>query len=127
MKRRIERINSLLREVIAQVIRRDVQHREVHPLTTVSYVEVTDDLAHAKVFLSIIGTETDKKKTVAALRSAAGFISCCAASQVTLRHFPRLSFYIDESVEKQARINEILAKIHDEEANRSVPPHASNQ
>jgi len=119
MKRRIERLNSLLREVIAQVIRRDVNNPDVHKLTTVSYVEVTDDLAHAKVFLSIIGTDAEKKKTVEALRTASGFVGSCAAGEMTIRHFPRLSFYIDDSVDKQARIDTILTQIHEQDQRRA--------
>src|ERR1700735_864927 len=97
--RRIEKLNSLLREVIALVIRRDVNNPEVHPLTTVSRVEVTDDLSYAKVYLSIIATDAEKKKTVDALRKAAGFIGATALHEVTIRYFPKLSFYLDDSVD----------------------------
>jgi ribosome-binding factor A len=120
MKRRIERINSLLREVIAQVIHRDVHNQNVHHLTSVTSVEVTDDLAHAKVFLSIIGTDAERKQTLEALRGAAGFVGVCSAQQVRLRHFPRLSFYLDEGVDKQMRIEQVLSSIHEEERRRTA-------
>jgi ribosome-binding factor A len=109
-----------LREVIAQVIQRDVSNPDVHPLTTVAYVEVTDDLSYAKVYLSVIGSEEEREKTLRAVRSAAGYIGSCASHEVTLRYFPKLSFYLDESVEQLARIDTVLAKIHEEQERRGA-------
>lgn len=120
MTRRVEKLNSLLREVIALVIRRDVNNPDVHPLTTVSRVEVTDDLSYAKVFLSIIATDAEKKKTIDALRTAAGFIGSTASHEVTLRYFPKLSFYLDETVDQLARIDAVLAQIHAQENRRAA-------
>ncbi len=73
--KRTDRLNSLLKEVISEVIRRDVRNPHVTELVTVTRVQISKDLHHAKVFISVIGSEQDKVETIEALKSAAGI--CC--------------------------------------------------
>lgn len=117
-KQRVDRLNSLLKEVIADTIRKQVKNPHVNELVTVTRVEITKDLHFAKVFISVIGTEADKAETVEALQSAAGFIAVQASRQVVMRYFPALTFKLDHSVENQMRIQELLAKIADEKHSR---------
>lgn len=114
-KQRIDRINSLLKEVIAEVIRRDVHNPHVNEFVTVTRVDVSKDLRHAKVYISIIGTEIEKKNSLEALQSAAGFIAITSSKKVILRFFPALRFILDDSVDKHMRIEELLKEIHTEE------------
>jgi ribosome-binding factor A len=114
-KRRVQRLNSLLKEVISEVILREVRNPEVSPLVTITNVKITEDLTQAKVFVSVIGTEADKEKTLNALQSAAGFIGICSAKKVVMRHFPTLTFKIDNSVDHQMKIEKILNEIHNQE------------
>jgi ribosome-binding factor A len=116
--RRVHRLNSLLKEVIAEVIWKDVGHPKVSTLATVTNVEVTKDLALAKVYISVIGSEKDKEETIKALESAAGYIAVLASKKVVLRHFPSLHFKLDESVDKHMRINDILKDIEQEKQSR---------
>lgn len=118
MTRRTERLNSLLKEVITEVIRGDVRNPYVPELITITQVDITKDLHYAKVFFSLIGTEDEKLKTLEALQSAAGFIAVTASKKVVLHHFPELTFKIDNSVEKHMRIEMALQKIHEEENGR---------
>ena len=60
--RRTKRLNSLLKEVISEVIKQEVSHPFVSPLMTVTGVEITADLHNAKVLISVIGTEEERKK-----------------------------------------------------------------
>jgi len=108
---RVDRINSLLKEVITEVIRMDVKNPHVHPLFTITRVEVTKDLHQAKVFISVIGNEKDREETMHALKQAAGFIGQAASKKVSLRFFPSLFFYYDDSMDKHMRIEEILSEI----------------
>lgn len=111
---RIDRLNSLLKEVISDVIRKSVKNPNLPPLITVTSVDITGDLRHAQVFISVIGDETTKKKAIDALTSAAGFIATQASKQVVIRYFPELKFCIDDSVEKQNRIDSLITKIQAE-------------
>lgn len=119
-KDRIPRLNSLIKEVLCEVIRREVRHPDVTPLVTVSSVEITKDLRHAKVWVSVIGTEQEREKAVAALNSAAGFIAVNASKKVVMRYFPELIFRLDHTVDKQMRIEELLQEIN--EKKKSTPP-----
>lgn len=114
MTRRTERLNSLLREVISEVIVREVKNPHISQLSTVTSVDISKDLHHAKVYISVIGDQADKEETLSALNSAAGFISLTASKKVTMRYFPNLKFYIDETAEKHMRIDSILKEIENE-------------
>jgi ribosome-binding factor A len=116
---RLPRLNSLLKEVISEVIFQEVKNPNVSQFVTVTDVDITADLKHAKVFISVIGTPEEKQKTLEALESAAGFIGVNAAKKVVMRHFPTLTFKLDESVDKHMRIEEILGEIHEEESSRN--------
>ena len=119
--KRTDRLNSLLKEVISDIIRVHVRNPHVNELLTITSVDVTKDLHHAKVYVSVIGSEEQKAKTLDALQSAAGFIAVNASKQVVMRYFPALTFKLDNSVEKHARIEDLLGKIKEERNARENP------
>lgn len=120
-KKRTDRLNSNLKEVISEVIRTQVRNPHVNELNTVTRVDITPDLHYAKVYISVIGTEKEKEETLKALQSAAGFIAVNASKKVVMRYFPELTFYIDDSVDKHMRIEEILHEIDKERKSRNPP------
>jgi ribosome-binding factor A len=120
-KQRVDRLNSLLKEVIAEVVMRDVHNPKVSTLVTIKKVDITKDLHHAKVYISLVGSESEKRQTLKALQSAAGFISTQAAKKVVMRYFPQLTFHLDDTLEDELRIHNLLEKIHDEQAKRPHP------
>ena len=116
--RRVEKLNSLLKEVISEVIMREVKNPHVTTLITVTKVDITKDLRHAKVHISLIGDEDKKKETFHAIESAAGFIAVHASKKVVMRYFPQLHFKLDNSLENQVRIDSILRDIENERESR---------
>lgn len=118
MKKRTDRLNSLLQEVISEVIRKDVRNPDVHPFVSVTHVDISKDLHHAKVYFSVIGTDNEKQLTLEALTSAASFIAINASKKVVMRHFPALTFHLDTSVDKHLRIDAMIEEIHDEQKSR---------
>jgi len=118
MTKRTERLNSLLKEVLSEVIREDVKNPNVAELITITEVDITKDLHHAKVYISVIGTEQQRKETIDALQSAAGFISTIASKKVVMRYFPSLKFILDTTVDKQMKIDSLLKKIEEEKQSR---------
>jgi ribosome-binding factor A len=118
-KKRTERLNSLLKEVISEVIAKDVKDPRLGSLITVTSVDITRDMHHAKVFISVIGNPEEKKKTLDALQSGAGFIAIHASKKVVMRYFPSLTFKADDSADKYATIDSILGKIRNERESRS--------
>ncbi len=121
MTERVDRLNSLLKEVISEVITRDVRNPHVNELVTVTRVEITKDLHYAKVYVSVIASDEVKKETLAALQSAAGFIAVNASKKVVMRYFPELTFKLDDSVAKHMRIEELLGEINKEKQARQSP------
>lgn len=112
--KRTDRLNSLLKEVLSQVIREDVRNPHISSLVTVTRVEITMDLHYAKVFVSVIGSEQEKQAAISGLQSAAGFIAVQAAKKVVMRYFPDLTFRLDDSVEKYAKIEQKLQELQRE-------------
>ncbi len=121
-KNRIDRINSLLKEVVFDVIQKQVRNPHVNLFVSVTKVDTSADLHHAKVYISMIGTEAEKAKVLTALQSAAGFIAVQASRQVELRHFPTLTFKLDHAAEDHFKIEKILSDIEKERTSR---PHES--
>lgn len=119
--KRTDRLNSLLKEVISEVIKRHVRNPHVNELITVTRVEITKDLHYAKVFVSVMGTPETKAETIKALQSAAGFIAVNASKEIVIRYFPSLTFKLDDSVEKHMRISDLLTEITHEREARDTP------
>lgn len=113
--RRVSRINSLLKEVFSEVIRIDFDKPGLTHLLTVTDVEITNDLQHAKVYISVIGDDKLKKETIETLNHAKGYLAVLASKKVRLRFFPEIAFILDEGVEKQMRIEALLKDLRNKE------------
>ena len=113
--RRIQRVNSLLKEVLSEVIMHDIKHRNIPELITITEVDTAADLTSAKVFISLIADSRQKKnEVVAQLQAMSGYIATLASKKVTLRYFPSLTFKVDDSIDNYMKIDEILKKISHE-------------
>lgn len=117
-KQRLARVNSLLKEVIFEVIRKEVRNPHVTTFVSVTDVDTSADLHHAKVSISLVASEEEKHQIISALNSAAGFIAVHAAKKAQLRYFPELSFKLDTSLDEHMRIQKILSDIEKERLTR---------
>lgn len=116
--KRIARLNSLIKEVISEVIAREIKNPKMPQFITVTEVAVTQDLSYAKVWVSVIGSVEDKKRAIAMLEQASGFIAARASKEVTMRYFPQLHFMLDEGLDKLMRVDELLKEVEKERENR---------
>ena len=82
-------------------------------LVTVTAVDVTRDLKHARIFVSLLGSDADKASSLEALASMTGHLRTRVARVMRLRVAPQLAFRADESVERAARIESLLAQVRD--------------
>lgn len=123
-KKRTEKLNSLLKEVISEVITKEVRDPRLGSLFTITSVDIAKDLHNAKVFVSVIGDAETKKKTLEALQSGAGFIAVNSSKKVVMHFFPSLTFKLDDSVDKFTAIDTALGQIRKEKNNR--PPAADD-
>src|SRR3990167_3185999 len=119
-KTRLARVNSLLKEVIFEVIQKEVRNPHVTTFVSITNVDTSADLHHAKVFISMVCSDAEKARVLDALNSAAGFIAVHAAKKVTLRYFPTLTFQIDKSLDERLRIQKILGDIENERLSRET-------
>ncbi|GAC1312536.1 MAG: 30S ribosome-binding factor RbfA [Vulcanimicrobiaceae bacterium] len=109
MKReRMGRIDHELQRELARLISTELKDPRLG-FTTVTRVEITNDLQKAKVFVSIIGDRHVAKQTMTALESAKGFLRGELGHAVALRHTPELSFVEDRSTEKAIALSKVLA------------------
>ncbi len=105
---RSERVAGQLRRDLAKLIQQEIKDPQVG-FVSVSDVEVTRDLAHAKVFVTVY--QPDKaKESLQALRRAAAFLRTRLGQELRLRHVPELHFIHDDSVEQGSRIDDLISK-----------------
>ena len=98
---------------------KEVRNPHINSFVSVIRVDTSKDLHHAKVYVSLLGTDAEKTRLLEALQSAAGFIAVNASKRVELRYFPDLIFKLDTSLEEHLKIQGILAKLEQERLSRS--------
>jgi ribosome-binding factor A len=115
MTHRLERFNSLLRQEISDLLHRQVKDPRLGSFISVTSVEISPDLSFAKVFVSHFGTEEEKKITIHALNTAAGFFRHELGERMKARRIPELSFRIDDTIEKAAQILSIMDRLQEKD------------
>ena len=115
MNRRTERIGSLLRDVLGQLLLSKISDPRVDPaLTSITHIEVAEDLLTAKVYVSVLGSESQQRNALRALRHAAGHIQELMMRQVSLRSTPVLRFELDVKFKKTLQTFGIIQQAMDE-------------
>lgn len=104
---RMRRVDEAVREVLSDVIATDLNDPRVG-FVTVTAVKTSRDLRHARVYVSVLGDEPSREDTLAGLRSAHGFLQSALARELKFKHTPTLTFEYDETVERAARLTELL-------------------
>ena len=116
MAHRIERVNSLIRQEISQLLHRQVKDPRLGNLISVTEVSTSADLKFAKVFVIRVGGEKEKAETLSVLTAASGFLRREMAKSLKLRNIPELRFYWDESVERGDHLLQLLDGISTEDS-----------
>jgi ribosome-binding factor A len=109
--KRSTRLGELLLAEISDLVVRHLKDPRLG-FVTFTRVELSDDLRHAKVFASILGSEPEKARTLQGLASATGYIRRHLGRILRLRYTPELTFLIDESMEHGAKIAQLLRQLH---------------
>lgn len=115
------RINGEVQKVISEAIRYSKDPR-ISPFTSVMDVEVAPDLKTCKVWVTVMGDEEDRVRTLEGLKSAAGYIRSTLAKELNMRYTPEIRFIMDDSIEyainMSKKIDEITAKDNEARAAR---------
>ena len=114
MTTRQERINEMLKIEISEIILRELRDPRLG-FITITGAEVTKDLRHAKVFISVMGDENQQKETLMVLKKASGFIRSEFGKRATMKMIPEISFRMDSGVQHGMRIFELLQQVKSDE------------
>jgi ribosome-binding factor A len=109
----MRRVDEALREVVAATVSELADPRL--GFITVTGVETSPDLRTAKVFVSVLGDETERDATLDALRSSHGVIQARIAAEMRMRRTPTLTFHYDDTIEKGIRISQLLDEGQEED------------
>jgi len=110
MSLRQKRVAQLIKTEVSSILQTRVRDPEIG-FVTVTHVEISPDLRHAKVFVSVLAGSVERERSMRALRRAEAFVRTELAQALELRYAPEVVFVYDASVERAARIFQLLAEI----------------
>lgn len=116
MSHRPERLAEAIKKEIADLIRTEIKDPRLG-FVTITGVEVTRDLSYAKIFVSVMGSDDQRKETMAVLQKAAGYMRSEVGRRIKVRHVPELMFKLDTSLDHGTRIMELLQEVNKREEN----------
>lgn len=111
--RRNAKIAQALRQVVSSVILFELRDPRIEHVTVLG-TEVAEDLRSAKVFVSVMGTESAQRLAVSGLNAARGFIQSRIADELKLRQTPILSFALDQGIKRSIEVSKMLRQAQDE-------------
>lgn len=112
MSQRTDRVDELLREEIGVILARDVADPRIG-FATITDVETTADLRHAKVWVSVIGTDAERRATLVALGHAMGFVQRELGRRLRLKRIPALHVQADDSAQRGTRVLQLLSELEE--------------
>jgi ribosome-binding factor A len=107
---RMRRVDEAMREVLSDALVKDLKDPRVG-FVTVTAVETSPDLRHARVYVSVLGADAEREASLAGLRSAHGFLQRHVAQELRLKHTPQLAFIEDDTARRADRVERILGDL----------------
>ena len=114
MSLRTDRVASLVKEEVGMLLVRDFRDPS-YGFITVTEVHMTPDLRLAKIYVSIMGSDEVKKRTLAMLEDRKGEVRVMIGSNVRLKFTPAIQFYVDETLDRVEKIDKLIRQIHKDE------------
>ena len=108
--RRHIQVGEEIQQIVSYLIQRELKDPRIG-FATITNVEVTQDLRFARVYVSVMGTDEERKDTMTALQSARGFVRHEVATRMTTRTVPEIQFKLDRGLEYSDQINRLLNEI----------------
>ena len=109
MSERMRRVNEAVREVLSDALTKDLKDPRVG-FVTVTAVETSPDLRHARVFVSVLGDDAEREASLEGLQSAHGYLQRRVAGELRLKHTPQLVFEEDSTARRADRIERLLGE-----------------
>ncbi|MFA5317837.1 MAG: 30S ribosome-binding factor RbfA [Dehalococcoidales bacterium] len=114
MAHRIERVNQQIRREVSELLIRHIKDPRLSSFISVTEVSATNDLRHAIVFISFLGSDEEKQTAIKTLNTASGYFHNELGRRLKMRRVPELSFKWDDSIERGSRIMDIIDRISHE-------------
>jgi len=111
---RVRRVAEQIKKDIGGIINLELKDPRIASITSVTDVEVSKDLSHAWVYVSIYGTEHEKEETLQTLERATGFVRSEIGRRIRLRYTPEIHFHLDNSIEYGAHIESVIKSLKKE-------------
>jgi ribosome-binding factor A len=120
---RQEKLGELIAVELSDLLRTRMKDPRIG-FASITHVEVSGDFRHAKIFVSVMGSEEEQNDTMRALKHATGFLRHELAGRLVLRYMPELVFKLDTSIVQGARILELINKSEQEHSTVSEQPNS---
>ena len=114
------RINAEVQHELANLIRGGIKDPRIHPMTSVTAVEVAPDLKTCRPYISVLGDEEEKRNTLQGLKNAEGYIRRQLAKTINLRNTPEIRFILDESIEYGVAMSKLIDEVSKKEDAQEV-------
>ena len=110
--KRINRISEEVKRTITDIVQNELKDPRIPSITSISHVEVTNDLSYANVYVSVLGNDFDRDEAIEGLNSAKGFIKKELSKKIKLRAMPELIFIKDDSIEKALELDKLIDEVN---------------
>ncbi|HCT91563.1 MAG TPA: 30S ribosome-binding factor RbfA [Lachnospiraceae bacterium] len=105
------RINGEVLRELSVIIRQEIKDPRIHMMTSVTGVEVAPDLKTCKAYISVLGSEQEKKDTLEGLKNAEGYARRMLAKRLNLRNTPEIRFILDQSIEYGVNMSRLIDRV----------------
>lgn len=119
MSDRAQKVSHVIQKEVSQIIRLNIRDPRLSKFLSIVAVDLTKDLRHATVYVSILGSEEDISEATKALKSASGYIRRELGKVLSIRYIPELHFKIDKSIEHGVYMSKKISEVMDKDKKTS--------
>ena len=126
--RRVDRVAALIRKETSELLINDIRDERVHQgMVSITNVEVSGDLQHCKIFVSVFGEQNDRQQVLEGLQAASGYLRGELGRRLQMRRAPEVVFQLDRGLEKGTSVLGLLNRLEDERQQRGEVPPGSDE
>ena len=125
--RRVERVAALIRKETSELLINGIRDERVHQgMVSITNVEVSGDLQHCKIFVSVFGEQNDKQQVLEGLQAASGYLRGELGRRLQMRRAPEVVFQLDRGLERGTSVLGLLNRLQEERQVRGEIPLGSD-
>lgn len=113
VRQRSRRVAVAIKEAVSQLLLEEMKDPRIGFVSIVD-VEVSDDLRHANIYASVLGSDEEQHQTMQGLQAGQGFVRSRLGEMLRLRYTPEITFHLDDSIEHGAHISRLIKRLHED-------------